>query len=69
MYHPPKEIRLVVHGDDFIALGWEADLDWYRGVLMGKFEAKVNGRIGPGRRDDKSMRVLNRMIHWAEEGI
>jgi hypothetical protein len=69
MYHPQRQIRLVVHGDDFTAFGGESDLDWYRGVLMGKFEAKVNGRIGPGRRDDKSMRALNRMIHWTEEGI
>ena len=69
MYHPKREIRLVVHGDDFTALGWEADLDWYRSVLLGRFEDKVKGRIGPGKRDEKSMRVLNRFIHWTEEGI
>ena len=29
MCHPQREIRVVVHGDDFTALGWEAELDWY----------------------------------------
>ena len=33
MYHPTRDVRLVVHGDDFTALGHEADLDWYRKVL------------------------------------
>jgi hypothetical protein len=43
MYHPKREIRLVVHGDDFTALGWEAELDWYRGILTRKFDVKVHG--------------------------
>ena len=33
----------MVHGDDFTALGWEAELDWYRGILTRKFDAKVKG--------------------------
>ncbi|MFM7989692.1 MAG: hypothetical protein ACKPKO_61305, partial [Candidatus Fonsibacter sp.] len=66
---PAAEIRLVVHGDDLTALGWNAELDWYREVLTNKFEAKVKGRIGPRKQDDKSMRVLNRTIQWTEKGI
>ena len=53
----------------FAALGWEGELDWYRGMPTGKFEATVKGRIGPGKADEKSMRVLNRMVHWAPTGI
>ena len=49
MHHPQRGIRLVLHGDDFTVLGWEVDLNWYREVLMGKFEAKVEGRIGPAK--------------------
>ena len=62
MHHPRRGIRLVVHGDDFTVLGWEVDLNWYRGMLMNKFEAKVKGRIGPAKGDEKVVRVLNRMI-------
>ena len=63
MYHPIQGIRLVVHGDDVTALGYESGLDWYRHVLIQRFEAKVKGRLGLGKTDDKSMRVLNRIIH------
>ena len=69
MYHLTRGIQLVVHGDDFTALGYEEDLNWYRKVLTQRFEAKVKGRLGPGKRDDKSMRVLNRFIHWTPSGI
>ena len=58
-----------MHGDDFTALGWQSVLDWYRKLLTGRFEAKVKGRIGPGEKDGKSMRELNRMIHWTDWGI
>ena len=69
MFHPKREIRLVVHGDDFTALGWEHQLDWYRGQVTSKFESKVKGRIGPAKDDLKSMRVLNRLVQWTSEGI
>ena len=50
-------------------MGYEADLDWYRKVLTQQFEAKVKGRLGPRIADDKSMRVLNRIVHWTPSGI
>ena len=69
MYHPTRNVRLVVHGDDFTALGYEADLDWYRKVLTHTFEAKVKCRLGQGIADEKSMRLLNRIVHWTPSGI
>ena len=35
-YHEEREIRAVIHGDDFTILGWEASLDWYR-QQIGKY--------------------------------
>ena len=69
MYHAERNIRLVVHRDDFTALGKGKDLDWYRGMVLGKCAANVKGRIGRGKEDGKSMTVLNRVVHWREEGI
>ena len=60
---------MVVHGDDFAALGRGKALDWYRGLVLGRFEAKVKGRIGPGKEDGKSMRVLNRVVRCTAEGV
>ncbi len=27
------------------------------------------GRLGPGKEDDKNIRILNRVVHWESEGI
>ena len=37
--------------------------------MTSRFESKVKGRIGPASNDEKSMRVLNRLVHWTREGI
>merc|ERR1711973_531261 len=68
-YMAEKNLRVVVHGDDFTVLGLEADLDWFRRKISEKFEVKFRGRIGPGISDDKSIRILNRVVTWTEEGI
>ena len=64
-----RSLRVVVHGDDFTVLGQEADLDWFRRKISEKYEVKFRGRIGPGNNDDKSIRILNRVVTWTEEGI
>ena len=52
----------MVHGDDFTVLGYEEDLDWFRRVISDKYEFKFRGRMGPGEGDDKSIRILNRVV-------
>jgi hypothetical protein len=42
---------------------------WYRKQVTGRFESNVKRRIGPASNDEKSMRVLNRLVHWTSEGI
>ena len=46
----------------FHRMGWGSQPDWYRDLVTTRLEAKVKGRIGPGRDDSKSMRILNRMV-------
>ena len=69
MHHVESNIMLGVHGDDSTSLGYASGIVWYRERVMGRFEGKVKGRIGPGRKDGKAMRVLNRLVHWTNEGI
>ena len=47
-HHPDRDISIVIHGDDFTALGTDDDLDWYEGKLKESFEIKVRGRLGEG---------------------
>ena len=67
--HEARELRAVVHGDDFTVLGWENQLDWFWQKIKEKFECKHRGRIGPKAKDAKSIRILNRVVTWTEEGI
>jgi hypothetical protein len=44
----------VVHGDDFTVLGW--------------YDVKCRGRLGPERNDLKEIKILNRRVAW-EQGV
>ena len=68
-YMEVRNLRLVVHGDDFTVLGMEVDLDWFRRKISEVFEVKFRGRIGPDVHDDKHIRILNRVVQWTEGGI
>jgi len=65
-YHEARNIRAVMHGDDFTILGNEYDLDWFRREISQRYEVKFRGRIGPSDKDDKAIRILNRVVTWTE---
>ena len=56
-WHPRRELRSVVHGDDFTNLGHEHQSDWFKEEIAKKFDIKYRGRIGPGRNDEKEMKT------------
>ena len=37
--------------------------------LEARYELRNGGRIGPGERDDKEGRVLNRVVRWTTHGL
>ena len=62
-------VMVVAHGDDFICAGGDKGLDWFKAKLGGEFPIKCRGRLGPGPKDDKVVKVLNRAVEWRSEGI
>ena len=36
-YHPERDVRIVVHDDDFVVEGKQSDLEWVRDVLPAKY--------------------------------
>ena len=62
VYHAKRGVRVVVHGDDFTTLGSDKMLDWSRVRIAERFEVKFRGRLGPSMSDQKSIRVLNRVV-------
>ena len=60
---------MVVHGDDFTALGLDEDLDYYETELAKNFELKIRGRLGEGCAGDNQIRILNRIVTLTAEGL
>ena len=59
----------MIHGDDFSILGSEGNLDWFRGMITGRFEVTFRGRIGSDNKDSTKIKLLNRVIQWEDKGI
>ena len=67
--HRTRDLSCAVHGDDFTALGDEDDLDWFVDLLSKVYNLEVKSTLGPEAHDDVSVRVLNRIVSYTNEGI
>ena len=59
-HHPQRDIDTVVHGDDFVAVAEDDQLNFLERVLENSMEIKRVGRIGPGR--SSAGKVLKRVV-------
>ena len=67
--HFDRHITTSVHGDDFTSSGPADALDWLEGALAEHYELTIAPRMGPGPKDAKEGRVLNRVIRWLDGRI
>ena len=67
-HHKSRNLSVVVHGDDFNALGIATDLNWYESELAKFFEIKIRGRMGPGG-DCEEIKILNRILRITDQGL
>ena len=68
-WHPKRNLRCVVHGDDFTMLGTHEQLMWFREQIKKRFQVKFRGMLGPSSKDDKDITILNRTVSWDKNGI
>ncbi len=68
-YHSEKDLRVVVHGDDFTFVGDDSNLKWITAELKKVYEFKVRATLGPEHSDDKSVRIPDRIVSYNERGI
>ena len=68
-YHPDLDVRLVVHGDDFVLSGQEKHLHYFADQLKQKYLVKIRGVLGPDQNDQKAITLLNRVVEWTEDGL
>jgi hypothetical protein len=67
--HSTRDLRCIVHGDDFVFTGDDRDLDWAQHEMSTRFLIKVIGRLGGDSGDLQELRVLNRVLRWESDGI
>ena len=68
-YHPRRDVRVLVHGDDFTVAGNDSELKFVAEVFHNKNKTKVRGILGPDLHDMKAMTILNRIVEWTDAGI
>ena len=57
-----------MHGDDFVAVGSEKDLEEVKEILLTRYELKTEV-LGPGKDEKREVRILNRVIRWCGDGV
>ena len=67
--HEQRDLCGVVHGDDFVWVGLDDDLDWVLKILEGTYELKNRGRLGLDENDVRKIDMLGRIIEIDEDGI
>ena len=67
--HADRRLVASVHGDDFTICGPKRQLDWMKSEMHKKYELTENGRLGPGKDDDKEVKILNRIARWTDRGV
>jgi hypothetical protein len=67
--HEVQGLHLGVYGDDFTIASAELCLDWFRGLISGIVDVKFPARLGPDAKDDKAVRIQNRVVELTEEGL
>lgn len=62
-------ISLVVHGNEFTALGIDAALDLYQSAMLENVDVEPRGRLGEEPRDHREIKVLNRIARISAHGL
>ena len=66
-YHGERNVRVVIHGDDFTVLGPGKSLDWFLGIVQQRMEVKFQARLERGK--PGAVRILNRIIIVTDKGL
>ena len=67
--HESRDLMGVVHGDDFVFVGLDVDLDYTLEILQANYELKNRGRLGSGVEDTKEIDMLGRKLRWYDWGL
>ena len=64
-HHRERGIRTYVHGDDYVSTAKPDQLQWMKTQLEKKYIVKTQ-TLGPGPKDQKQIKILNRIVSWPD---
>ena len=67
IYHPSRDIKTLVHGDDYFSEGSDASMDWLEAELANACEFQTQ-RLGAGKQQKTEGKVLNRILRHIASG-
>ena len=66
-FHEEWNVKVLVHGDDFVSVGKRSQVNKFKDKLEGRFELKTN-IVGKGPDEKKEARILNRIVRITDGG-
>ena len=66
-HHPSRDIKTLVHGDDYVSSAMPEDLDWLESEFGKAYEIKTQ-RTTPKGNEEVEAKVLNRVVRRNNQG-
>ena len=66
--HPESKVMIMVHGDDFVAIGTDKQLAKTKETLKNKYKIKVE-ELGRSEESKKEVKILNKIVRYTGDGI
>jgi hypothetical protein len=66
-WHPKREIRTLVHGDDYVSSGDETSMTWLEAEFAKAYEIRTQ-KLGMRKEYQQEGKVLNRLVRCTEAG-
>ena len=68
-YHPQEDVQVLVHGDDFVAVGQRLEIQKFKQQLAKRFTVKTKlVGSGAGEGEVQEVRVLSRIVRCGTSG-
>ena len=66
-YHPSRNIKALVHGDDYVSASSDESMDWLEAELTKAYEIQTQ-KLGAGKQQKTEGKVLNIIVRHTASG-
>ena len=66
-HHPERDIKTLIHGDDYVSAGSDESMDWLEAELAKAYEIQTQ-KLGGSKEQKVEGKVLNRILRHTSSG-